>query len=41
MIGTSNAVSQGPVRLRFEAPGMLVILPITQLRAALAGLAAA
>ena len=34
IIGTSNAVS-GPVRLRFSAPRMLVILPRTALAAAL------
>lgn len=37
MIGTSNAVS-GPVHLRFDADRMLVILPRSALRAALAGL---
>ena len=37
MIGTSNEVS-GPVRLRMQAPKMLVILPIKSLRAALNGL---
>ena len=37
MIGTSNAVS-GPVRLRFDADLMLVILPFAGLAAALDGL---
>ncbi len=37
MIGTSNEVS-GPVRLRFSARKMLVILPLAALPAALAGL---
>ncbi len=37
-IGTSNETSARRVRLRFDAPGMLVILPLTRLRAALAGL---
>lgn len=36
MIGTSNAVT-GPVLLRFDAPKMLVILPIRYLEAALHG----
>ena len=36
MIGTSNAVT-GPVRLRFEAPKMLVILPVRSLPAVLRG----
>lgn len=36
MIGTSNEVS-GPVRLRMQAPKMLVILPVRYLRAALHG----
>lgn len=36
-IGTSNEVS-GPVRLRFDRDAMLVILPLTALAAALAGL---
>lgn len=36
MIGTSNEVS-GPVRLRFDAPKMLVILPVRSLRAVLRG----
>jgi thiamine pyrophosphokinase len=34
-IGTSNRVSAGPVELRFDAPGMLVILPRARLDAAL------
>ena len=38
-VGTSNRVT-GPVRLWFDAPGMLVILPRTALRAALAALVA-
>ena len=37
MIGTSNEVS-GPVRLRFDADAMLVILPLTALTAGLIGL---
>lgn len=37
-IGTSNRVS-GPVSLQFESAGMLVILPRTGLRAAIAALA--
>ena len=37
MVGTSNAVS-GPVHLRFDAPKMLVILPLRYLAAALHGL---
>ena len=37
IIGTSNEVS-GPVRLRFDADLMLVILPLTALDAALTGL---
>lgn len=36
MIGTSNAVT-GPVRLRFDAPKMLVILPVRSLPAVLRG----
>lgn len=36
MIGTSNQVT-GPVRLRFDQPGMLVILPLTALAAVLHG----
>ena len=36
MIGTSNEVS-GPVRLRMQAPKMLVILPVRYLQAALHG----
>lgn len=36
MIGTSNAVT-GPVHLRFEAPKMLVILPVRSLPAVLRG----
>lgn len=35
-IGTSNQAGSGPVSLRFDAPGMLVILPRAQLAAALA-----
>lgn len=38
-VGTSNH-STGPVRLAFAAPGMLVILPLRQLDAAIAGLLA-
>lgn len=37
MIGTSNEV-MGPVRLRFAAPGMLIILPLRALAAVLDGL---
>lgn len=37
-IGTSNAAAGGPVRLRFDAAGMLVILPRVQLGAVLDGL---
>lgn len=37
-VGTSNAVETGPVDLRFETPGMLVILPRNRLDAALAAL---
>lgn len=37
MIGTSNEVT-GPVRLRFDAPRMLVILPLAGLPSALHGL---
>jgi len=43
-VGTSNRVAEGhagPVRLRFAAPGMLVILPRSALAPALAGLRAA
>ena len=40
-IGTSNAVSEGPVRLRPAAPGLLVLLPITAWEAAIAALSAA
>ena len=39
-LGTSNTVT-GPVRLRMDAPGMLVILPRAALGAAIAGLTAA
>ena len=34
-IGTSNRVSRGPVRLRFDASGMIVILPRARLGAVL------
>jgi thiamine pyrophosphokinase len=37
-IGCSNRVTAGPVRLWFEGPGMLVILPVRSLEAALKGL---
>lgn len=37
-IGTSNEVAAREVRLSFDGPGMLVILPLTALRAALHGL---
>lgn len=40
MIGTSNEVSRPEVRLRFDGPGMVVILPRARLDAALAALAA-
>jgi thiamine pyrophosphokinase len=39
-IGCSNRVT-GPVRLQFDGPGMLVILPIRSLAAALTGLGCA
>jgi thiamine pyrophosphokinase len=39
-IGTSNAAT-GPVRLRFDGAGMLVILPRNRLRAAFSALASA
>jgi thiamine pyrophosphokinase len=38
MIGTSNEVTAAEVRMRFEAPGMLVMLPRARLDAALAAL---
>ena len=38
MIGTSNAVTEGPVQLRMDGPGMLAILPRTRLGAVLAAL---
>lgn len=37
-VGTSNEVSEAVVRLEFDGPGMLVILPLTQLRAGLMSL---
>ncbi|MDU8913777.1 thiamine diphosphokinase [Aestuariicoccus sp. MJ-SS9] len=37
-VGTSNEVT-GPVRLRFDTPGMLLILPVRALSAVQAGLA--
>lgn len=37
MIGTSNAVCAPRVRLQFDAPAMLVILPLRSLRAVLTG----
>lgn len=37
-IGTSNRVTEGPVELRIDQPGMLVILPIARLDAALSAL---
>jgi thiamine pyrophosphokinase len=43
-VGTSNRVAgahAGPVRLQFDAPGMLVILPRSALRPALAAMRAA
>ena len=40
-IGTSNAVTEGPVLLRPEAPVLLVLTPIATLEAVLAGLAEA
>ena len=39
-IGTSNRVSEARVRLEFDQPGMLVILPRARLDAALRGLSA-
>jgi thiamine pyrophosphokinase len=39
-IGTSNRVCGGPVRLAFDGPGMLLILPLAGLDALLAGLGA-
>jgi len=39
MIGTSNRVTDPDVRLRFDQPGMLVILPRARLGAALTALA--
>ena len=41
MIGTSNEVAAPRVTLRFDAPKMLVILPVRSLRAALIGLGVA
>ncbi len=41
MIGTSNRVTEGPVTLAMDGPGMLVILPRTRLDAALTALLAA
>ncbi|WP_236019254.1 thiamine diphosphokinase [Fuscibacter oryzae] len=38
MIGTSNEVSEAVVRLEFDGPGMLVILPVRQLPAVLMSL---
>ncbi|EEW25673.1 thiamine diphosphokinase [Rhodobacter ferrooxidans] len=38
VIGTSNEVTDGQVRLRFDAPGMLVLLPKARLDAALEAL---
>lgn len=38
MIGTSNRVSQGPVRLEFDTSGMLITLPLRALSAALRAL---
>ena len=35
MIGTSNAVAQGPVRLAAEGPGMLCLLPLDALEGVL------
>jgi len=40
-IGTSNAVTDGPVTLRPAAPGLLVLLPIAAWEAAIAALSAA
>ncbi|MCB6178858.1 thiamine diphosphokinase [Rhodobacter sp. Har01] len=37
-IGTSNRVSTGPVRLAFDRPGMIVILPRNRLDAAITAL---
>jgi thiamine pyrophosphokinase len=41
LIGTSNRVSMPEVRLSFDRPGMLVILPRARLGAAVAALAPA
>lgn len=41
MIGTSNRVTEGPVTLAMDGPGMLVILPRARLDAALTALLAA
>lgn len=41
MIGTSNEVAAPTVTMRFDAPKMLVILPLRSLRAALTGLGVA
>ena len=38
LIGTSNRVTEGQVELRIDAPGMLVILPLARLDAALSAL---
>ncbi|MFT4149884.1 MAG: thiamine diphosphokinase [Paracoccaceae bacterium] len=38
VIGTSNRVTAPEVRLRFDGPGMLVILPLARLDAAISGL---
>ncbi|QYK41137.1 MAG: thiamine diphosphokinase [Paracoccaceae bacterium] len=40
-IGTSNRVTEGPVTLEFDRPGMLLILPRARLDAALRGLTGA
>ncbi len=39
-VGTSNQALGGPVRLRFDCPGMLVILPRAQLKPAIDALLA-
>lgn len=41
VIGTSNAVAQGPVRLEPDAPALMCLVPVAALDAVLAGLRAA
>jgi thiamine pyrophosphokinase len=38
-LGVSNAVGEGPIRLKFTAPGMLVLLPLSCLAATIRALA--